>query len=125
MNICIDSNVIVFLVQDYEIFCRELAVCGDEITETIMSYMFLCNEYTIYTTSTKEGDSISMEHILNNWLLIWKTCRKTNYVNLAMTNMEILYSELSTIDLEAMMINIMMRQKDKGGMIAINSVVRY
>ena len=48
-----------------------------------------------------------------------KICRKTNYVNLSMTNMEILYSEMYTADLEAMKINIIMRQKENGGMIAI------
>ena len=48
-----------------------------------------------------------------------KICRKTNYVNLSMTNMEILYSEMYTADLEAMKINIIMRQKENGGMITI------
>ena len=61
-----------------------------------------------------------MEHILNEWLPIWKTCRKTNYVNLTMTNMEILYSEISSIDLEYMRLNRIMRQKENGGMIAID-----
>ena len=60
-----------------------------------------------------------MEHILNGWLPIWKTCRKTNYVNLTMTNMYILYNKVLTVDLEGVMINRMMRQKENGGMIGI------
>mmetsp|Transcript_30981 Transcript_30981/g.29809 ORF Transcript_30981/g.29809 Transcript_30981/m.29809 type:complete len:100 (-) Transcript_30981:85-384(-) len=37
-----------------------------------------------------------------------------------MTNMEILYSEMSPFDLECMRLNRMMRQKENGGMIAID-----
>ena len=61
-----------------------------------------------------------MEILLKEWLPIWKTCRKTNYLNLCMTNMEILYNEMSCADLEAMRINRMMRQKENGGMIAMD-----
>ena len=52
MDICTDSDVIVFLVQAYEIFYRDLAVYRDEITQAIINYISLCNDYNMYTNST-------------------------------------------------------------------------
>ena len=87
---------------------------------TISNYLNLCLDYKMCTESTSKGDSISMEILLNNWLPIWKTCRKTNYVNLSMTNMEIMYNEMSCADLEEVRMNRMIRQKENRGMIAID-----
>ena len=61
--------------------------------------MFIANEYLLYTNSTTTGDYIAMEQLLNNWLPIWKAGRKCNYTELSMANMEILYKEMSPIDI--------------------------
>ena len=117
---CTKEDILIVLIQDYINYCSELRSCGDEITRTVANFMTLCSDYKMYTDGTKAGDSISMEIILNEWLPIWKTCRKTNYLNLCMTNMEILYSEMSCADLEGMRINRMMRQNANSGMIAMD-----
>ena len=89
---CSDEEQIIFLIQDYESFCNDLEFSGDEITMTICNFMKAANDFSLYQDGIKEGDSISMEVLLNEWLPVWKSCRKTNYVNLTMVNMEILYS---------------------------------
>ena len=45
MDVCSNEESIVFLAQDYEKFCIELSVCGDEITQTISHYLNLCLDY--------------------------------------------------------------------------------
>lgn len=70
VDICNDESVIIFHSRDYKLLCNELSVCNDEIIETIMGFMPLCTDYNMYTTSTKVGDPISIEHILNGWLTI-------------------------------------------------------
>ena len=58
------------------------------------------NDFDLYNDTIKEGDSIAMEILLNEWLPLWKACKKHNYVNLTMVNMEISYHEMSPYDLE-------------------------
>ena len=120
MDVCTNEELIIFLVQDYEKYCIELSVCGDEITVTISNYLKLCLDYKVYTEGTSKGDSISIEILLSDWLPIWKTCRKTSFVNLFMTNIEIMYNKISYADLEGIIMNQMIRQKENGGMITID-----
>ena len=86
-----DEDQVIFLIQDYESFFNELELSGDEITFTICNFMKTANDFSLYKDGIKEGDYISMEVLFNEWLTVWKSCRKTNYVNLTMVNMEILY----------------------------------
>ena len=67
--------------------------------------MSLMKDMVMYTDSILCGDSICMEEILNKWLPLWKANGKPHYCNLTMTNMEILYDEMSPTDLEAIRIN--------------------
>ena len=61
-----------------------------------------------------------MEVLLNEWLPIWKPCRKTNYVNLTMTNMDILYNEMDPYDLKVTRINGLIRHTKYDGMMEID-----
>ena len=41
-DVCTSEETVIFLVQDYEKYCTQLSVCGDEITVTISNFMNLC-----------------------------------------------------------------------------------
>ena len=115
-----NANVILMLAADYEKFCGELQLSGDEIVVTVANYMSLMSDFVSYKDSISCGDSICMEVILNEWLPIWKAGGKPNYTNLTMTNMEILYDEMSPTDLEAMRINRCVRRTKERNMMAMD-----
>ena len=87
---------------------------------TIANYMSLMKDMVMYTESIACGDSICMEEILNKWLPLWKAAGKPHYCNLTMTNMEILYGEMSAADLEAMCINRCVRRTKDRDMMAMD-----
>ena len=113
-------TVILMLASDYEIFCSELLNSNDQVVLTIANFMKLMDDFTSFISGTKCGDSIIMENLLNEWLPRWKAGGKSNYTNLTMTNMEILYSEMSPIDLEGMHINRCVKQTKGHNMMAID-----
>ena len=51
IDICTGEDAIIFLVQEYKLLCRELLVCRDDITDTIVNFMALCNRYSMYIAS--------------------------------------------------------------------------
>lgn len=115
-----NANVILMLAADYEKFYSELLSSQVEMVLTVSKYMSLMGDYVTYTDSISCGDSICMEVILNEWLPIWKASGKPNYTNLTMTNMEILYDEMSASDLEAMRINRCIRRTHKRNMMTMD-----
>lgn len=102
-------------------FASRLYNADDEIVFTISNCMSLMKGMVMYTGSISCGDSICMEEILNKWLPLWKACGKPHYCNLTMTNMEILYGEMSTSDLEASMrINRCVKRTEDRDMMAMD-----
>ena len=114
------SDVVLILSRDYELFCNELLLSNDGVVRTIANYMRLVDDMVLYTDSIACGDSISMEVILNKWLPLWKAGGKPHYTNLTMTNMEILYNEMSPTDLEGMRINRCVRRTKDRNMMAMD-----
>ena len=93
------------LIADYENFYNSLCDSKDEIVRSIANIMSIAHEYLLFTYSIATWDSITIKHILNKWLPIWKAGGKSNYTELLMANMGILNSEMTHIDLEGMRIN--------------------
>ena len=114
------DTIILMLASDYENFCSELMYSNDQVVLTIANFMKLISDFTGFISGTRYGDSIVMKHILNEWLPIRKAGGKSNYTNLTMTNMEILYSEMSPTDLEGMRINRCVRRTKGHNMMAMD-----
>ena len=108
------------LAVDYEMFYKKLLQPGDKIIVTIANGMSLMSDFMSCTESPSCGDSIYMEVVLNECLPIWKVGSKPNYTNLTMTNMEILYDEMSPTDLESMRVNRCVRRIYERNMMAMN-----
>ena len=94
--------MISFLTQDYELFCRQLLFCGDKVTKIITNFMQYADYFDLFVTGMKYADSICKESLLINWLPICCSGDKKHNTTLALKNMEILYEEMNSSDLEGM-----------------------
>ena len=61
-----------------------------------------------------------MEFILNKWLPMWKSGGKPNYTRLTNNNMDTLYNEMSTCDLEGTRLNLCVRLSEDNSMVAMD-----
>lgn len=104
-------DVMLILSIEYELFFIDLLNSDDKIVVTITNIMTLINDMVMYINIIACGDSMCIEVILNEWLLLQKAGGKPHYTNLTMTNMEILHGELTSVDLEGMWINPCVRRK--------------
>lgn len=101
-----NQDFIILMISDYEDFCT--------------NFMVAANDYSLNVYSTSAGDSIAVECLLNNRLPIWKAGGKKNYTELLLTNIEIMYDEISPCDLEEMRLNRSIQLKENHGKVAMD-----
>ena len=61
---------------------NDLKKLFDEVSATMASFTIPSREFKLFVKSSRRGDAIAVEWIINQWLRIWNICDRKNYANL-------------------------------------------
>lgn len=101
-------------------FMNGLRHSDNEVVRFTVAFMDMATEYEIFCNSIKCGDAYTVELLLVDWIPVWHVSSKHRYFNLSLRMVEVLYGDLTSVQLEEVRRNRFIRMHKGKGSVAMD-----